>query len=113
MKTPCCTSSNHRQKHTHLRHIPNTSNVWPHRNEYLNPTEMMSTIIARLEKEDRCLDQINGGEGSLANAMAKELFGDENQFSAGYILFTRIFISKKASFFFFTSVGSFTIFRKP
>lgn len=84
MKTPCCTSSNHRQKHTHLRHIPNISNVWPHRNEYLNPTEMMSTIIARLEKEDRCLDLINGGSGSLANALAKELYGDENQFFAGY-----------------------------
>lgn len=86
MKTPCCTSSNHRQNHTHLRHIPNITNFWPLRNEYLNPTELISIIIARLEKEDRRLDQVNGGSGSLANVLAKELYGNENQFLAGYEL---------------------------
>lgn len=101
VKNPCCSSSKSRLIHNHLKHIPNIRKFWPRRNNYLNPTKPISIIIARLEKEDRCLDQINGGEGSLANAMAKELFGDENQFSAGYILFTRIFISKKASFFFY------------
>lgn len=100
VKNPCCSSSKSRLIHNHLKHIPNIRKFWPRRNNYLNPTKPISIIIARLEKEDRCLDQINGGEGSLANAMAKELFGDENQFSAGYILFTRIFISKKASFLF-------------
>lgn len=100
VKNPCCSSSKSRLIHNHLKHIPSIRKFWPRRNNYLNPTKPISIIIARLEKEDRCLDQINGGEGSLANAMAKELFGDENQFSAGYILFTRIFISKKASFFF-------------
>lgn len=105
MKNPCCSSSNSRLIHNHLKHLPNVRKCWPRRNNYLNPTKPISIIIARLEKEDRCLDQINGGEGSLANAMAKELFGDENQFSAGYILLTHIFIS-------FTSGGSFTVFRK-
>lgn len=86
MKAPCCTSSNHRHNHTHLKHIPNIRNFWPHRNEYLNPTELISIIITRLEKEDRRLDQINGGSGSLANALAKELSGNKNLFSAGYEL---------------------------
>lgn len=47
----------------------------------------MSIIITRLENEDRRLDQINGGSGSLANALAKELYGDEDQFFAEYELF--------------------------
>lgn len=98
MKNPCCPSSNRRLNHTHLKHIPNIREFWPHRKDYMYPTQPISIIIARLEKEDRRLDQINGGEGSLANAMAKELFGDENQISVGYLLFTHIPISKKASF---------------
>lgn len=84
MKNPCCASSNHRHNHKHLKHIENIRNCWPHRNDYLNPTELISVIITRLENEDRRLDQIHGGSGSLANAMAKELYGDENQFFAGY-----------------------------
>lgn len=87
VKNPCCSSSNRRQNHRHLKHIPNIRKIWPHQNKYLNPTKPISIIIARLEKEDRRLDQVNGGEGSLANAMAKELFGDENQISAGYLFF--------------------------
>lgn len=47
----------------------------------------MSIIITRLENEDRRLDQINGGSESLANALAKELYGDENQCFAEYVLF--------------------------
>lgn len=84
VKNPCCASSNHRHNHKHLKHIQNIRNFWPVRNEYLNPTELISTIITRLENEDRRLDQINGGLGSLANALAKELYGDENQFFAWY-----------------------------
>lgn len=84
MKNPCCSSSNSRLIHNHLMHLPNVRKCWPRRNNYLNPTKPISIIIARLEKEDRCLDLINGGSGSLANALAKELYGDENQFFAGY-----------------------------
>ena len=43
------------------------------------PTDDISVLIERLGDEDRRLDQINGGKGSLAKAMAKELHGDENQ----------------------------------
>lgn len=84
VKNPCCASSHHRHNHKHLKHIQNIRNFWPVRNDYLNPTELISTIITRLENEDRRLDQINGGLGSLANALAKELYGDENQFFAWY-----------------------------
>lgn len=87
VKSPCCASSNHRHNHKHLTHIQNLRNFWPLRNDYLNPTELISIIIKRLENEDRGLDQINSGSGSLANALAKELYGDENQFFAGYKLF--------------------------
>lgn len=44
-------------------------------------------VISRLEIEDRRIDQINGGEGSLAKAMAKELYGDENEYLARYVLY--------------------------
>lgn len=87
MKKPCCDSLNHGHNHQHLRHIQNIRNCWPNRNDYLNATELMSIIITRLENEDRRLDQINGGSGSLANALAKELYGDENQCFAEYVLF--------------------------
>lgn len=86
MKNPCCASSHH-HNHKHLKHIQNIRNFWPNRNDYLNPTELISIIITRLENEDRSLDQINGGSGSLANALAKELYGDEDQFFAEYELF--------------------------
>lgn len=46
----------------------------------------MRMIISRLEIEDRRIDQINGGEGSLAKAMTKELYGDENEYLTGYVL---------------------------
>lgn len=52
--------------------MPNIRNFWPQRADYLIPMEFMRMIISRLEIEDRRIDQINGGEGSLAKAMAKE-----------------------------------------
>lgn len=53
----------------------------------MNPTEFMTMVTTRLEKEDRRIDQINGGEGSLAMAMAEELYGDETQYLARYVLY--------------------------
>lgn len=87
MKKSCCDSSNHGHNHQHLRHIHYIRNFWPNRNHYLNATELMSIIITRLENEDRRLDQIKGGSGSLANALAKEIYGDENQCFTEYELF--------------------------
>ena len=51
---------------------------------YVMPTDDIAKVIERLEDEDRRLHQINGGKGSLANAMAKELYGDENHILIRY-----------------------------
>lgn len=56
------------------------------------PTDDISKVIELLEDEDRRLDQINGGKGSLANAMAKELYGDENQI---FVRYFKLFELKK------------------
>lgn len=66
--------------------MPNIRNCWPPRNEYIIPAEFMTMVISRLEIEDRRIDQINDGVGSLAKAMAKELYGDENGYLARYVL---------------------------
>lgn len=46
---------------------------------YIGPNPNIEIVIERLKREDREIDQINGGEGSLAMAIAKELYGDESQ----------------------------------
>ena len=56
------------------------------------PTDDISKVIELLEDEDRRLDQINGGKGSLANAMPKELYGDENQI---FVRYFKLFELKK------------------
>lgn len=83
LKHPCCPPEFRRHNHTHLKHVPNIRNLWPQRIDYLNPMGFMRMVISRLEIEDRRIDQINGGEGSLAKAMAKELYGDENDYLSG------------------------------
>lgn len=42
-------------------------------------TDDIAVAMERLKEEHRCLDQIQGGRGSLAKAFAKELYGDEEQ----------------------------------
>uniref|UniRef100_A0A8W8J9N4 Uncharacterized protein n=1 Tax=Magallana gigas TaxID=29159 RepID=A0A8W8J9N4_MAGGI len=85
LKHPCCPPEIQKGNHTHLRHIPNIRSCWPPKTEYIIPAEFMAMVISRLEIEDRCIDQINGGVGSLAKAMAKELYGDENGYIARII----------------------------
>ena len=46
---------------------------------YIQPNDEIEIVIDRLEREDRRLDQIDGGNGTLAKALAKELYGDENE----------------------------------
>nr|XP_034334563.1 uncharacterized protein LOC105345630 [Crassostrea gigas] len=87
LKHPCCPPEIQKGNHTHLRHIPNIRSCWPPKTEYIIPAEFMAMVISRLEIEDRCIDQINGGVGSLAKAMAKELYGDENGYIASGLQF--------------------------
>lgn len=80
LKHPCCAPEIRKGNHTHLKHVPNIRSCWPPRKDYILPADFMTMVISRLEIEDRRIDQINGGEGSLAKAMAKELYGDENEY---------------------------------
>nr|XP_022295484.1 uncharacterized protein LOC111105463 isoform X2 [Crassostrea virginica] len=79
VRTPCCPSDGRRHNHQHMKHLQDVRTFWPTCIEYKMPTDDISVVIERLDDEDRRLDQINGGKGSLAKAMAKELHGDENQ----------------------------------
>lgn len=49
------------------------------------PSDDIEIVIVRRGKEGRRLDQINGGSGSLDEAIGKELYGDENQRCSRYI----------------------------
>lgn len=42
-------------------------------------------VIAALKVEGRRLDQINGGQGTLLMAFAKELYGDEHTDQTRYL----------------------------
>lgn len=79
VKAPCCPSDKRKQNHTHLRNIPNIRSEWPEQVMYIQPNDEIEIVIDRLKKEDRQLDQIDGGNGTLAKALAKELYGDENE----------------------------------
>ncbi|XP_061176771.1 uncharacterized protein LOC133185509 [Saccostrea echinata] len=84
LRNPCCPPSRKHQNHTHLKHVPNYRTFWPQRTDYLIPTDDIQMVTVRLYAEERRLDQINGGNGTLAKALSKELYGDENQyFSSG------------------------------
>lgn len=74
----CCQPLKRKQNHTHLLDIPDTTREWPKRTIYVLQTPAIELVTTNLKREDRCLDQINGGEGSLEMALAKELHGTEN-----------------------------------
>lgn len=74
----CCQPLKRKQNHTHLLDIPDTTREWPKRTIYVLQTPAIELVTTNLKREDRCLDQINGGEGSLEMALAKELHGNEN-----------------------------------
>jgi hypothetical protein len=59
--------------------------IWPERTDHLNPTHDIQVAITRLEAEERRIDQIYGGNGTIARAMAKELYGDENEYFSRYM----------------------------
>lgn len=80
VKNPCCPSTRRRENHKHLENIPGIRNGWPLVHDYINPNRKIEIVISRLNKEGRRLDQIDGGEGSLEKALAKELYGDENSY---------------------------------
>ncbi|XP_062607117.1 uncharacterized protein LOC134268893 [Saccostrea cucullata] len=80
LRTPCCPPSRKHQNHTHLKHVLNIRTIWPQRTDYLIPTKDIEIVTARLNAEERRLDQINGGNGTLVKALSKELYGDESQY---------------------------------
>ncbi|XP_061176150.1 uncharacterized protein LOC133185108 [Saccostrea echinata] len=80
LRNPCCPPSGKHQNHTHLKNIPNCRTFWPERIDYIIPTEDIHLITVRLLAEERRLDQINGGNGTLSKALSKELYGDESQY---------------------------------
>lgn len=61
----CCQPLKRKQNHTHLIDIPDTTREWPKRTIYVLQTPAIELVTKNLKREDRCLDQINGGEGSL------------------------------------------------
>lgn len=71
----CCQPLKRKQNHTHLIDIPDITREWPKRTRYVLQTPAIELVTTNLKREDRCLDQINGGEGSLKMALAKELHG--------------------------------------
>ncbi|XP_062619670.1 uncharacterized protein LOC134281204 [Saccostrea cucullata] len=77
LRDPCCPPSRKHQNHTHLKHIPNYRTFWPQRVDYLIPTDDIEMVETRLYAKERRIDQINGGHGTLAMALSKELYGDE------------------------------------
>ncbi|XP_061176772.1 uncharacterized protein LOC133185510 [Saccostrea echinata] len=77
LRNPCCPPSRKHQNHTHLKHIPNYRTFWPQRTDYLIPTDDIQMVADRLYAEERRIDQINGGHGTLTMALSKELYGDE------------------------------------
>lgn len=79
MKTPCCPEIGRRKKHRHLRHLPHVGDDVPSCLRYNGPNPDIEIVIELLKKEDREIDQINGGQGSLAMVIAKELYGKESQ----------------------------------
>lgn len=83
VKKPCCPPDIFtKQDHTHLKHVPNIRLCCPEQRNHIVLTESTESIkkaIARLENEDRRLDQINEGKGTLLLALAKELYGDEKR----------------------------------
>lgn len=85
------------QNHTHLKGFPSIRTFLPVQYDYVQPHGTIEIVIDRLSKEDRRLDQINGGKGSLANALAKELYGDENEDTKWY-LFLNVALSKNYLF---------------
>ncbi|XP_056014534.1 uncharacterized protein LOC125674135 isoform X1 [Ostrea edulis] len=80
LKNPCCPAKGNHKNHTHLNHIPQARTFWPKQTNHLIPTDDIQVAITRLEAEKRRIDQINGGDGTIAKAMAKELYGDENKY---------------------------------
>ena len=78
VKTPCCPETQRRHNHNHLNHLPNIRTFWPSFTEYVGPSVDILMVIERLSMEDRRLDQIKGGKGSLEEAIAKELYGNES-----------------------------------
>nr|XP_022291453.1 uncharacterized protein LOC111102840 [Crassostrea virginica] len=93
LQNPCCPpenkhpnsneqpNHNERPNHTHLKHLPHIRKTWPELDRYAisTCTDDIAVVMERLKEESRRLDQIQGGRGTLVKAIAKELYGNENQ----------------------------------
>lgn len=85
VKTSCCPPTSRKGNHTHLKHLPDIRTCWPSSIDYIKSSDDIEIVIERHGNEGRRLDQINGGSGSLAETIGKELYGDENQRCSRYI----------------------------
>ena len=90
MKSPCCPIENRRQNHKHLKHLEGIRKSWPEISHYHQETAAydIKVVIKLLDDEKRILDQIDGGNGSFAKALAKELYGNEADYKTRYSRFS-------------------------
>lgn len=85
VRAACCPSRRH-GFHGHLDHIPNSRKTWPVREECFLPDITTETVLTRLSAEERRLDKIIVGNGTLNSALAKELYEHDEDLS-GYTIF--------------------------
>ena len=97
MKEPCCPGKGRRGNHKHLRHVANLAATCPVRIQYDGPTPYIENVIEHLKREDRQIDQIKGGEGSLAMALAKEIYGNEEYLTRYQQYFAFVFLMNLSS----------------
>ncbi|KAK3095854.1 hypothetical protein FSP39_020034 [Pinctada imbricata] len=76
----CCPSPKRRGFHGHYKHIPDSKTNVTQPVDYLVPEPDVDAIQrGRLDIECRRIDQVGGGEGTLVQCLAKEIYGDETK----------------------------------